>query len=460
MSSPVSWEDYATGPSECAPEYASLWDGLVGLWAPAIGPTGNALFDLSGRGNNGVLTNMDPATDWVGGEKGWALDFVRTSTQSVNITTGPSVHVGTSDFSISMLVQPASGTGENFIDQRNTYSPLTGWQCGADNSNANNFCFEINGATRIRYAVDIGMPVRPSGALVAYTLTCSRASVATVYRNGTAVGSINISSSVAQNVAGKNPIKIGGHHTDKESYCYSGQFVVVALHHRALSASEASAWSADPLGLLRPAQQSPALWYVATGGGATVYATALAAQLALGSHTVTGGGMAQAGSLTVQAVMPGSTVSGGALATVDALLASVGIPSHAATGGAVIVASPAALAAAMPGVAVTGGAVSHAVAMQLVSAIGAAQAAGGASAVVSPLTGGIGIPGHTVTGGATVSAQAMQVLAAMPSASAQGAAAVLADPMSMTYTLGTVRVVVPGTGGLPLVILMESGRYV
>ena len=56
-------------------ENPNLWKGLVGLWAPSLGPTGLTLRDQSGYGNHGTLTFMDPATDWVVSEKGWALDF-------------------------------------------------------------------------------------------------------------------------------------------------------------------------------------------------------------------------------------------------------------------------------------------------------------------------------------------------------------------------------------------------
>lgn len=48
--------------------------GLVGCWLFNEG-TGDKAFDLSLNGNDGALTNMDPATDWVGGKDGWALDF-------------------------------------------------------------------------------------------------------------------------------------------------------------------------------------------------------------------------------------------------------------------------------------------------------------------------------------------------------------------------------------------------
>ena len=57
-----------------ADRYASLKQGLVGAWIPSISGSGLLLPDLSGRGNNGVLTNMGPE-DWVASEGGRALDF-------------------------------------------------------------------------------------------------------------------------------------------------------------------------------------------------------------------------------------------------------------------------------------------------------------------------------------------------------------------------------------------------
>jgi hypothetical protein len=54
--------------------YASLKQGLVGAWIPSVSGSGLLLPDLSGRGNNGTLTNMD-ASDWVSSQYGRALDF-------------------------------------------------------------------------------------------------------------------------------------------------------------------------------------------------------------------------------------------------------------------------------------------------------------------------------------------------------------------------------------------------
>lgn len=71
-----SWKSgFARSAAESA--HPGLWEGLQGLWVPALGPTGLTLFDVSGRKNHGALTNMDPATDWVLGSPrtgGHALD--------------------------------------------------------------------------------------------------------------------------------------------------------------------------------------------------------------------------------------------------------------------------------------------------------------------------------------------------------------------------------------------------
>lgn len=55
---------------------SSLRNGLIGAWCPSVsGWGGNLLRDLSGYGNHGTLTNMDPATDWVVSGGTQALDF-------------------------------------------------------------------------------------------------------------------------------------------------------------------------------------------------------------------------------------------------------------------------------------------------------------------------------------------------------------------------------------------------
>jgi len=49
-------------------------DGLAGYWSMDEG-MGTQVGDMSGNGNHGQMHNMDPATDWVQGKYGKALDF-------------------------------------------------------------------------------------------------------------------------------------------------------------------------------------------------------------------------------------------------------------------------------------------------------------------------------------------------------------------------------------------------
>ena len=69
-----------------------LSDNLQGWWCPSLDTSGNGtttLTDLSGNGNNGTLTNMDAATDWVadtsaGGVRALDFDGVSQSVQMAN----------------------------------------------------------------------------------------------------------------------------------------------------------------------------------------------------------------------------------------------------------------------------------------------------------------------------------------------------------------------------------------
>lgn len=67
-----SWGDFATHDESAYPE---LWDGVIGAWAPCLGPTGLRLHDHSRYNNWGTLTNMDAATDWAVSDGQYALDF-------------------------------------------------------------------------------------------------------------------------------------------------------------------------------------------------------------------------------------------------------------------------------------------------------------------------------------------------------------------------------------------------
>ncbi len=94
--------------------YASLRQGLVGAWCPSVQRCGSGfrLPDLSGYGNNGTLTNMDPGTDWVASGSGLALDFDNTDDR-VDIAVLTAINSG--EVSFSFWYYPKSISGLNTI---------------------------------------------------------------------------------------------------------------------------------------------------------------------------------------------------------------------------------------------------------------------------------------------------------------------------------------------------------
>src|SRR3989344_4833500 len=80
--------------------------GLVGYWSFDVGKGGAKAVDMSGRGNNGTLTNMNTTAAWVGGKIGNALDF-DGSNDRISATK---LSLGTSNFSFSAWVNLQSQT--------------------------------------------------------------------------------------------------------------------------------------------------------------------------------------------------------------------------------------------------------------------------------------------------------------------------------------------------------------
>ena len=83
----------------------SINEGLVGWW-PMQDRGGAIAWDVSGYGNHGILTNMDPATDWVAGQNGYALN-VDGSNEYVLTGIGQ-LPVGAAKRSFAMWVRATS----------------------------------------------------------------------------------------------------------------------------------------------------------------------------------------------------------------------------------------------------------------------------------------------------------------------------------------------------------------
>jgi hypothetical protein len=256
MSSPVSWEDYATGPSECAPEYASLWDGLVGLWAPALGPTGNALFDLSGLNNHGTLTNMDPATDWVGSPGGWALGFDGIG-DFVQLGYSDALTFQAQQFTVLVDCKKAAGSRQLLVSQpyhADHVNPYLAWGLYVNDSYGVECRTGVTVVTSEVAVFKVGVYHRYAQVFDGIANTVSW------YRDGVLLNASTHHGTIDQRVQAP---RIGANmRTDEE---FSGSISSLALYDRALPADEVRAWSADPFGLLRPAGFGAELWY---SGGA------------------------------------------------------------------------------------------------------------------------------------------------------------------------------------------------
>lgn len=99
--------------------------GLVGYWSMDEG-VGGLAYDKSGNGNVGTLTNMDPATDWMDGKVGKALDFDNVDdmvsvSSSVPLNNLPAITVSAWSKSNSY----GEGGQGFFIDKSN--SEASGW---------------------------------------------------------------------------------------------------------------------------------------------------------------------------------------------------------------------------------------------------------------------------------------------------------------------------------------------
>jgi hypothetical protein len=113
-----SWQDFGTHDESAVPE---LWGGVVGAWAPCLGPTGLRLHDHSRRSNWGTMTNMDPPTDWVVQDGQYALDFDGANDY---VAAGTSGFVNLTQVTIATWVRLTSTADEMIFNVRPTNTIL------------------------------------------------------------------------------------------------------------------------------------------------------------------------------------------------------------------------------------------------------------------------------------------------------------------------------------------------
>ena len=224
-----SWQDFATHDESIVQE---LWDGVVGAWAPCLGPTGSRLHDHSRRANWGTLTNMDNATDWVVSDGQYALDF-----DGINDSVNTDLKTDFTDFTIAGWYRSTGaglGNFERIAD--NVYSVTntgtnTGFALCRSSILLNTWgCYLVaNGVVPTPIVVTL------SDGNWHLLVATRKGTTLTVYGDGGAVSSSGTVSSAAFT---NQPLKIGYSSIAANHNAFLGQIGDVSYWNRALTANE------------------------------------------------------------------------------------------------------------------------------------------------------------------------------------------------------------------------------
>ena len=235
---------YAASKAEA--EYQDLWEGLVGAWSPSLGNTGDKLWDLSGRGNTGTLTSMDPATDWVTSGGYGALDLDGSDdylqcAKTISLTTSLSVYT---------WLYPTNVTGNRVIVSQTDFAVGDAFVLFVNRSGTEVLTFRVGNTTPTSSSAT--GPTPTANALVLICGTWDGTTVRLFTNNAlehtpaSLSGSLYTSASVTLRVG---EYGAGASHSSN----YSGGLHEVGIFNRAISASEISQlYTLGPGGLFTP----------------------------------------------------------------------------------------------------------------------------------------------------------------------------------------------------------------
>jgi hypothetical protein len=214
----------------------------MGAWFPALGPTGLTLRNIARRYNHGVLTNMDPGTDWVRGDPragGYALNFDGGDDYG-NLGGVSDFDLPGTGWSIHILVRRI-GSHVNFRKMfgKGIFSP--GYVFGAGGT-TDELDFNSTGGG------DISGISWPSPNDWSHWHLTNDSSGARVYLGGVVVASRSSLStiSVAQ------PLVLAADYEGSPNRHYSCEIAFFALWHRSLRTSEIQLVGRDLMALVRP----------------------------------------------------------------------------------------------------------------------------------------------------------------------------------------------------------------
>lgn len=249
---------FGQGFARCAAESANphLWDGLVGAWWPFLGPTGGTLFDWSGYGNHGTLTNMAPATDWVAGEKGWV---VATPGADDRVVVANASTLNPSLMSFGGWLRITGATASRRIASKPYTNPLAApyYQYGFRTYGGSQLGCEINVGGVRKFIVGTALSVN----IWYYIMLTYDGNTLRLFKDGKPDGTPVASSGTITSYA--TDLWFGDNTTGD---AVAGEFSGWGLWNRALTPSKVQQLYVDPHALARP--RSRIIFPAAAAGGA------------------------------------------------------------------------------------------------------------------------------------------------------------------------------------------------
>lgn len=286
--------------------------GLVGCWLFNEGG-GSRVFD-SARRNHGTLTNMDPASDWVNGKFGRALDF-DGSDDYVNFGDYSATD-GLRRLSVDLVVRVDNVTnstpGRHWVGK---WGGAFGTNCEWIISQADGqggklvFAAVTNGANY--FLLTTTSNILTSGAWVRISVVWNGGTVGSIFVNGVqqAVTNSSLGSPTAI-MTSTAEMRFGRQTAGTASL--AGRIDRCVIYNRALTAAEVRQLYVDPFCFIR---RSRVVGFVSSGGvshdldGATTCTTNTSASLTVGKPL---SGSASTGAVTSGALVVGKPLGGSA----------------------------------------------------------------------------------------------------------------------------------------------------
>jgi len=234
-----------------------LWQGLVGLWVPGLGPTGSRLPDQSGYANHGTLVNMEPANDWVAAPPGWMLDYDGTN-EYVDCGAGSLTNL-TGNFTLAVWASsstawnPANGKYRPLATRNSIWQSGFGMHISEVISPANVKLEGWSRGTGLTYVNHVVTSLWVTGRIY-HTAVVMAGSKLMLYWDGCQVASTGSPSLPGSNTG---PFRIGS--GNSAAYCpWPGRIGTVAVWNRGLAAAEIRGLYEDPGVLVRAARRRAA----------------------------------------------------------------------------------------------------------------------------------------------------------------------------------------------------------